>query len=542
MQIEELKKVGIIETKEGIFFFPFISEGVKVDYETVMNAILREKVVNLPWDKIKEIIEEGAEKPVKIAEDIKEFDSEKNQYIRAYISRDGLEAYLDVSFPSSDFEITYEDILFKVYEEGIKYNIDFEKLKKIARNKIFLEREIIAEGKPPVFGEEAQIVIEVDTEVSTQPLILEDGSVDFRQINLLKTVEKDQLLAVKIPPTKGEDGITVRGEIIDSTGKDKPLPHGKNTYVSEDGLSLYAQVSGRIIRERKKLNVENILAIHGDVDYSVGNIEFVGDIAISGDVLGGFKVQTQGDIRIKGVVEAAEIISLEGNVIIGRGIVGQGKARILAKKDVRADFINEAFIEAGGVIEVGEYIMNSIINSESEVRAVEGRGSIIGGKIYSEKSIEAKVIGSSNNIRTEVRVGGKVEKELYEKILILERDENNLKRAYKSIKKEIDFIEVLKKKLPKFPEKKGKELKELIIKLKKVDEKLKEVQKKKEELGKDMKSNVDEAHKRIVATTIHRGVLLGIDNSRFLTEYTYKFCNIFLKSGEMKFNYKTRFL
>ena len=290
------------------------------------------------------------------------------------------------------------------------------------------------------------------------------------------------------------------------------------------------------------MNVENILAIHGDVDYSVGNIEFTGDVAISGDVLSGFKVQTHGDIRIKGVVEASEIISLEGSVFIGRGIVGQEKARILAKKDIRADFINEAFIEAGHDVEVGEYIMNSVVNSENDVRAVDGRGSIIGGKTYAEKSIEAKVIGSSNNIRTEIRVGGKVEKELYEKMLILERDEENLKKAQNTIQKEIKFIEVLKKKLPKFPEKKAKELKDLITKLKKVDEKLDEVLKKKEELGKDMTSNVKEENRRIIATTIHRGVLLGIDNSRFLTEYTYKYCNIHSKEGEMKFNYKTRFL
>ena len=543
MKLDELKKVGIVKGKDGVYFFPFVSDGVKIEYDIFMSTILREKAVNIPWDDIKNHIEEDTDKPIKVADELEEWNSEKNQYIQVYISRDGLEAYLDISFPSeSDLDISYDDIIFKVYEAGVQYNLDYEKLKKIARNKIFLEREIIAEGKPPIIGEEAQIVIEVDTDISNEPLILEDGSVDFRQINLLKTVEKDQLLAVKIAATKGEDGMTVRGEIIDSTGKDKPLPRGKNTYISDDGLSLYASVSGRIIRDRNKLNVENILAIHGDVDYSVGNIEFVGDVAVSGDVLSGFKVQTHGDIRIKGVVEAAEIISLEGNVVIGRGIVGQEKARILAKKDVRADFINEAYIEAGNDVEVGEYIMNSIVNAENDVKAVDGRGSIIGGKTYAEKSIEAKTIGSSNNIRTEIRVGVKVEKELYEQMLILERDEENFKRAQSTIQKEIKFIEVLKKKLPKFPEKKAKELKDLITKLKKVEEKLNEVIKKKEELGENMSSSVDQAKRRIIATTIHRGVLLGIDNSRFLTEYTYKYCNIYMKEGEMKFNYKTRFL
>ena len=178
--------------------------------------------------------------------------------------------------------------MHKILAEEIKYNIDQDKIKKIIKNKIFAEKEVIARGMESIIGVEAQIVLEVDTEVNTEPIIMDDGSVDFRQVNLLRTVEKDQLLAVKIPASKGTDGVNVFGEAIDSTGKDKSLPAGKNTYISEDGLSLYAATNGRIIRQKELLHVENILTIEGDVDYSTGNINFNGDVAISGDVLGGF--------------------------------------------------------------------------------------------------------------------------------------------------------------------------------------------------------------------------------------------------------------
>jgi hypothetical protein len=335
--------------------------------------------------------------------------------------------------------------------------------------------------------------------------------------------------------------MNIFGQPIDSTGKDKPLPQGKNTYASEDGLSLYASLSGRIINEKGKLQVESILAIHGDIDFSTGNIEFTGDIAISGDVLTGFKVKTEGDIRIKGVVEGAELISTKGSVLIGRGIVGQEKARILAECDVKAEFINEATIEAGHDVIVGEYIMNSIISASNEIRAVEGRGAIIGGKCYAEKSIEAKTIGSTSYLRTEVKVGGRIEGELYEKMLIVERDEEYLGKASKSIVKEIEFIELLKKKLPKFPESKQKELKDLLVKLKKIDQKKEEVAKKKGELQKEFKVIVSEEEKRISANTIHRNVLLSIDQNKMLTEYTYRMALIYSKEGEMKISFQSRY-
>ncbi len=536
---EALERLGLVEQEDGIYVVN--AEGVDAfDAERLEKRMLEIGIIEAPYDSIIKLYNQDLKKPVKVADSLSVYDKIKNDYIRVMVSKDGLEAYLDVTFPSTDLEISMRDILHKIYTQGVVYNIDLDKLNQIVRNKIFVEKEVIARGEESIIGEEAQIVIEVDTEVSSEPLIKDDGSVDFHQVSMLKTVEKDQLLAVKIPATKGQDGMDVLGNVIDSTGPDKKLPQGKNTYISDDGLSLYAAVSGRIVNEKNILSVENILAIHGDVDFSTGNIEFTGDIAISGDVLTGFKVKTEGDIRIRGVVEGAEIISTEGSVIIGRGIVGQEKAKILAAKDVKAEFINEATVEAGNDVVVGEYIMNTTISAENEIRATEGRGSIMGGKAYAEKAIEAKTIGSANYMRTEVKVGGRVESELYEKMLVIERDEEYLEKAAKSLLKEIEFIEVLKKKLPKFPEKKQKELKDLLVKLKKVEAKKEEIKKKKEELSKEYNVTVRESEKKISANTLYRNTLFSIDQNKLLAEYTYKSVLITSKDGDMKINYQSR--
>jgi len=538
MDVKALKELGLFVLKDGVYFNPSVCP--TKEYDKLYEELLRIGIVVAPFEKIKKLLNSKTTDAVRICDSLEEYNTFKDDYIKVSVSRERLDAYLDITFPGTGEEITYNDVMHKILAEGIKYNIDRERIRIIVDNKIFTEREIIALGTEPIIGVEAQIVLEVDTEVDKEPLMMDDGSVDFREVNLLKTVEKDQLLAIKIPSSKGTDGTDVFGNSIDSTGKDKTLPVGKNTYMSEDGLSLYSATNGKIVLEKGILNVEEILSIVGDVDYSTGNIIFNGDVEIGGDVLTGFRVTSTGDIRIRGTVEGAEIISTKGSIYVSRGIVGQEKARIVAKKDVKAEFINDATIIAGNDVEVKEYIIRSNVTAENEVRAVEGRGMIVGGKVCAEKLIDAKVAGSPNSVRTELYIAKRINKDVYEKMLYIEQDIGNLEKRQKSLRKDIEFIELLRRKLKKFPKDKKEELKSLVDKLKKVEEMLKEVKKKKAELEESYGPSVSEEGKMIKVNTLHRGVFVGIDQNKFLSEYTYKFVLIISKEGELKINYKTR--
>lgn len=538
MDARALKDLGFFILKDGVYFNS--STCPIKEYDKLYEELLRIGIVGAPFEKIRELLKSKTTDRVRICDSLEEYNTFKDDYIKISVSRDRLDAYLDMIFSGTGVEITYNEIMHKILAEDIKYNIDRERIKVIVDNKIFAEREIIAMGTEPIIGVEAQIVLEVDTEVDKEPLMMDDGSVDFRQVNLLRTVEKDQLLAVKIPPSKGTDGTDVFGNPIDSTGKNKTLPIGKNTYISEDGLSLYAATNGRIVLVKGIYHVEEVLNIMGDVDYSTGNIIFNGDVVIGGDVLTGFRVTTIGDIRIKGTVEGAEIISTEGSVYVSRGIVGQDKARIVAKKDVKAEYITDATIIAGNDVEVRGYIIRSDVTAENEVRAVEGRGMIVGGKVFAEKLIDAKIAGSPNSVRTELHVARQVAREVYEKMLYIEQDIENLEKKQKSIRKDIEFFELLSKRLKKFPEDKKEELKKQVDNLKKVGEILKEVRKKKTELEEFHGPSLNEEGKTIRVNTLHRGVFVGIGQNKFLAEYIYKVVLIYSKDGELKINYKTR--
>ena len=113
-------------------------------------------------------------------------------------------------------------------------------------------------------------------------------------------------------------------------------------------MGLYSTIDGMVVRtDRDKINVFPVYEVNGNVDYNIGNIDFIGTVVIRGNVLPGFKIRAAGDIRVTGGVEAAEL-EAEGSIDIIAGIVGQNKAFIKAGKNVKSSFIQDATIEVAG--------------------------------------------------------------------------------------------------------------------------------------------------------------------------------------------------
>ncbi|NVM04781.1 MAG: DUF342 domain-containing protein, partial [Candidatus Helarchaeota archaeon] len=183
MDVEALKKLGIFILKDGVYFNRSICP-IK-EYDKLYEELLRIGIVGASFEKIRKLLKGKSTDAVWICDSLEEYDKFKDDYIRVAVSRDKFNGYLNVTFPGTGEEITYNDIMHKVLSEGIKYNIDRERIRVIVDNKILSEGEIIALGTEPIKGAGAQIILEVDTEVDTGPLVMDDGSVDFRQVNLL---------------------------------------------------------------------------------------------------------------------------------------------------------------------------------------------------------------------------------------------------------------------------------------------------------------------------------------------------------------------
>ena len=366
-------------------------------------------MVNSDFDQIRKIWEEATGEPVKIADYFERYDTLKDKYIEASISDNEMDARLSLGVPEGLVEIKLNDVLYKLYEYGVERGIDEEAIKKLIDSGQPARNAIVAKGKPVKNGKDAKVDILVDLDKSAKPLITEDGSVDFRNINLIKIVDKDQLLAVKEPATEGVAGYSVTGRITPPrAGEDVLMPRGRNTYLSEDGLQLFSDIIGNVFYEGEVLNVENIFVVKGNVDFSIGNISYPGDVVINGDVKADFSVHTEGNIVVRGTVEAAELVSTSGNIEVKKGIIGtqqEKKAKVVAGGSVKALFIQEGVVSAGKDIEVGSYILNSVIHAEHDVLVLKDRGMIGGSNIFSGSCVRAKNIGSMSDTKTQIKVG-----------------------------------------------------------------------------------------------------------------------------------------
>jgi len=266
---------------------------------------------------------------------------------------------------------------------------------------------VIARGRPPREGTDAraEFVLEY-LKASRAPTVREDGRVDYRDIGGQPLVAAGDLLVRKVPLVPSEEGLTVRGKTLPvKPPKDFDLRRlaGQNTVLDEAGLTLTAKIGGLATRVGDRVAVMPLYSVPGDIDFKIGNVDFEGNLVISGGIKPGFRVRATGDIQIGGTVEAAHI-EAGGAVTILGGIVGQGEAVVRASGAVTARFVEQAEIHAGGPVTIGSEIRQSTVISEVGV-TVAGAGRIVGGLVRGRDFVEAKILGSPSGSQTTVQAG-----------------------------------------------------------------------------------------------------------------------------------------
>ncbi|WP_282941845.1 FapA family protein [Paenibacillus sp. RC67] len=329
-------------------------------------------------------------------------------YAEISLSDDKAQAFLHFKQIEEGLAVSLTQLEELLNSYKVVHGIDLDMLASIARNPkaYFQAKTIVARGSSPVAGTDGYIKLSYEvTNDSKKPAELESGKVDFREITTISNVRKGQLLAQKMPATVGIPGKAVTGEVLTAKeGKEARLKIGKNVVADPEQKALYAAIDGMIVKtERDKINVFPIFEVNGDVDYNVGNIDFVGSVVIRGNVLSGFKIKASGDIRITGSVEGADL-EAEGSIEINAGILGHNKAMIRAGIRVKSSFIQDATVIAEEVL-VTQSIMHSNIRASKNVVCKGTKGLIVGGVIQSGENVIARTIGNSMSTATVIEVG-----------------------------------------------------------------------------------------------------------------------------------------
>ncbi|WP_139488961.1 DUF342 domain-containing protein [Brevibacillus dissolubilis] len=334
--------------------------------------------------------------------------------INIKISKDKMAAELLLQpADQENWRVTVLDIKAALRDGGVHFGILDDVIDKVCKNPTqYINIPVtVAVGLEATPGKDARIEFtQQSNSQERKPLELEDGRVDFYSVLNIANVMRGQLLARKIPSEPGIDGTSVTGDrVVAKAGKEVHIKPGKNVVLNEDRTLLYAAIDGQVsITDKDKINVFPVFEVNGDVDFRVGNIDFVGTVVIRGNVPTGFRIKAAGDIRVLGSVEGAEL-EAQGSVEIKNGIVAQDKGHVLAGADVKASYIQNGNVTARGSVYVTQSIMFSTIRAGKDVICKGTKGIIIGGTIQAGDKITAMVVGNSTATPTCLEVGVKPE-------------------------------------------------------------------------------------------------------------------------------------
>lgn len=323
------------------------------------------------------------------------------------VGHNDMEAFLLLPRPEGG-EYTIEELQDALREKGVVYGVSEAVLRKMLEGRVYDKEIKVAQGSKVKEGIDGYFEYHFNRNLDGKPTIREDGTVDYWSINRIEMVEENQLIATYHPAVMGMDGMDVKGKPITvKRARELPPLKGKGFTRSEDNLTYYAKFDGKIEVMNDRLMVLQVYEIAGNVDLTVGNIDFNGDVIVHGNVCAGVNIKAAGNITIDGIVETASLWAGK-DIILRGGIMGDSKSSVYAKGSISGRFFEYAKVEAEGEIQA-EVFMNSEVVCKKKITLSGRKASIIGGSVWAVQGIEAGNLGNESEISTEVSVGNSVE-------------------------------------------------------------------------------------------------------------------------------------
>ncbi|AZZ98736.1 FapA family protein [Pseudoalteromonas sp. R3] len=320
---------------------------------------------------------------------------------------------------------------------------------------------IVAHGQRAKDGTDARFVRLCMTAQDRvlSPQQKDGGKVDMRDLGAIITVSPGSPLMKRVPPTPGEEGYSVFGDVLEpKQGKDFALEVPEGTKISPDDPNLLiADSKGVPVAIPRGIRVDDVLC-YDQVDVTTGHIEFDGSVIVSGDVKDGMKIKASGDITVIGFVESAHLES-NGAVTVMLGVIGRKREEgedfsccIKAKRTVSIGYAQYCHIESEQDLLIERQVLHCDLRAKRMIRVGKGdtpRGKLIGGTVYDAMRIEAGEVGAPSGTRTRIALAQDwhmlkkkqqefkdLEKRLADKTLALKRAQIKAQKAPASTKRD----------------------------------------------------------------------------------------------------------
>ena len=324
------------------------------------------------------------------------------------LSEDETQGWLSVLPGKKEIIFSDEELLAVLKEHGVTVGLDWHALLNCSKDITAGQRVddvLIATGSLPVPRENARLefFVRVSTSTPEYDHLEGDGDgVDYHQAHLFENVVEGQGIATLLPAESGTDGVSVRGHPVPVPELEAgvPIVFGSGVELRNES-DCVATLAGRVLFEEGTVSVTDELEIHTDVDYEVGDIDFVGSVHVQGSVRSGFRVRAG-----KGLVVDHEVghcvIESAGDIQIG-GVNGREEgATITCGGCLTAKYLHDTVVECSGHVNVTNEVINCTIHS---LGIVSVPGLIAGGVVVARMGIEAGRLGTDAGVRTFLEAG-----------------------------------------------------------------------------------------------------------------------------------------
>lgn len=303
---------------------------------------------------------------------------------------------------------TCETIVRMLGEAGVAFgvleNVLADTLRRHAERPAETISGVVARGKPCIAGTDGGIRFTVDLAaraLRTTP----SGRVDFHRLNLCQDVRAGEVLAVRVPSTKGSAGTTVTGKVLMAQpGRERTIAVGENVKTPAGTLEFRATCDGIFFVTQDRLRVLKAYDAEGDVGLATGDIETRHAVNVRGSIRSTFSVRAGGNIRVGEHAEDA-IVESGASIDVKGGICHQALGSMRARGNVRAKYALNADIQAQGSIELDDSALHSCLVAGDAITLLKGRGVFMGGQAIAANRVEVNVAGSKAGVLTVLRVG-----------------------------------------------------------------------------------------------------------------------------------------
>lgn len=341
------------------------------------------------------------------------------------ISPDGMTAHITVKGAAR--KIRRDDILKALMKSNVTHGILNEEVDRIAKGNFGKRPILIAKGTPPKDGKDGWYEYFFRTEVDRSPAVLEDGSVDFQNMDWFEVVKRGQKLVVYHSADSGVPGTTVRGRTLQARkGKEMRALTGSGFQVLPDQKTYVADIDGIITLRGNRLEISRILMLE-EVTLATGNVNFDGSVYIKGNVGDGTVVRATEDVVVDGFVESAEITS-GGNIVLRQGANASGRSSIRAEGNIIGKFFETTTVYAKGDIQAN-YCLNCDLYAEGKLIISGKSGSLVGGRTTVISGLQAYNLGNRTGVKTRIWLGAT--DEVRERLVLPEAEIKDVQRELK---------------------------------------------------------------------------------------------------------------